>query len=188
VASGTSCPSPVRARGRRTGTRRPPSTTEPFSMPCRVAARSGSCLPLGPHAAVISASNIARITANPAATLIANSPSRAAEATSASASCTSPGKSVTPNSAKASGFDTTRNVGTVFTAVPFLRCSWRITRDLPPGRTQAGDRHLKSHEDRDTLRRGVRRQLHMNEGDVLDDRPGEGQQANLWEAGQEGKY
>ncbi len=131
-------------------------------MPCRVAARSGSWRPFGPHAAVISASNIARITAIPAATLIASSPSRAVEATSARASRTSPGRSVTPNSASSAGasvFDTTRNIGTVFTAVPFLRCSWRITRDLPPGRTQAGDRHLKSHDAQDTLSRSVSTKL-----------------------------
>ena len=34
-----------------TGTRRPPTVTEPASLPCRVAVRSGSCLPRGPQAA-----------------------------------------------------------------------------------------------------------------------------------------
>jgi hypothetical protein len=37
------------------------------------------------------------------------------------------------------------------TAVPFLGCSWRITRDLPLGGSQVGDRHLKFHETRDNL-------------------------------------
>jgi hypothetical protein len=37
------------------------------------------------------------------------------------------------------------------TAVPCLRCSWRITRDLPLGESQAGDRHLKSHDVRGNL-------------------------------------
>jgi hypothetical protein len=32
-----------------------------------------------------------------------------------------------------------------------LWCSWRITRDLPDGRAQAGDRHLKIYEPRDNL-------------------------------------
>jgi hypothetical protein len=36
-------------------------------------------------------------------------------------------------------------------------CSWPITRDLPLGRTQAGDRHLNFYEDRDTLRQQVDR-------------------------------
>ena len=31
-------------------------------------------------------------------------------------------------------------------AVPFSWCSWRITRDLPDGRAQVGDRHLKIYE------------------------------------------
>jgi hypothetical protein len=32
-----------------------------------------------------------------------------------------------------------------------LWCSWRITRDLPEGRAQVGDRHLKIYEPRDNL-------------------------------------
>ena len=57
VATGTSpVPSAARTRGRVTGTRRPPNVTELRSVPCRVAARSGSCFPLGPHTAVTSAS------------------------------------------------------------------------------------------------------------------------------------
>jgi hypothetical protein len=99
AGSGTSRPSLVRARGRVTGTRRPPNTTEPRPRPWRVAARSGSCLPFGPHAAAISASNIVCITAIPAATLIASSPSLATDAMSARASWNSAGRSVTPNSA-----------------------------------------------------------------------------------------
>ena len=55
-------------------------------MPWRTAARFRSCLPFGPATSAISASNIACITAIPAATLIASSPSRAAPAISVSAS------------------------------------------------------------------------------------------------------
>lgn len=47
-------PSVARTRGRVTGTRRPPSVTEPRSVPCRVALRPGSCLPRGPHAGLTS--------------------------------------------------------------------------------------------------------------------------------------
>lgn len=36
-------------------------------------------------------------------------------------------------------------------------CSWRITRDLPRGNAQVGDRHLKFHEDRDNLGNDKRR-------------------------------
>ena len=83
----------VRARGRATGTRRPPRVTDPLPAPWRTAVRSGSCLPFGPHASAISASNIAAITASPAATLIASSPSRAAPAISVIASWISSGRS-----------------------------------------------------------------------------------------------
>jgi hypothetical protein len=34
---------------------------------------------------------------------------------------------------------------------PSSRCSWRITRDLPDGRAQVGDRHLNLYESRDNL-------------------------------------
>ena len=70
----------LRARGRSTEIRRPPRVTEPFSVPWRTATRSGLCLPFGPAISVISASNIACITASPATTLIASRPSRAAPA------------------------------------------------------------------------------------------------------------
>ena len=83
----------MRARGRSTATRRPPRVTEPRPLPWRTAARSGSCLPFGPATPAISASNIACITAIPAATLIANNPSRAAPAISAIASWISSGRS-----------------------------------------------------------------------------------------------
>ena len=43
------------------------------------------------------------------------------------------------------------------TAVPFLGCSWRITRDLPLGGSQVGDRHLKFYETRDNLGKVPRR-------------------------------
>jgi hypothetical protein len=36
-----------------------------------------------------------------------------------------------------------------------LWCSWRITRGLPDGRAQVGDRHLKFYEPRDNLQRGT---------------------------------
>jgi hypothetical protein len=62
VSSATSVPSVVRARGRLTGTRRAPSVTELAVAPCRIALRSGSCLPFGPASAVISACIIACIT------------------------------------------------------------------------------------------------------------------------------
>lgn len=42
--------------GRVTGTRLPSNMTDPRSVPCLVAVRSGSCLPRGPHAAVTSVS------------------------------------------------------------------------------------------------------------------------------------
>jgi hypothetical protein len=48
-----------------------------------------------------------------------------------------------------------RIVGTVFMAVPysfFVGVLGGSPEDLPPGRTQVRDRHLKSHEDRDNLR------------------------------------
>jgi hypothetical protein len=32
-----------------------------------------------------------------------------------------------------------------------LWCSWRITRDLPDGRAQVGDRHLNFYESWDNL-------------------------------------
>jgi len=37
-----------------------------------------------------------------------------------------------------------------------LWCSWRITRDLPDGRAQVGDRHLKIYESRDNLLLSIR--------------------------------
>src|SRR4051812_28210859 len=146
----------VRARGLLTGTRRPPSTTDPRPTPWRTAARSGSCRPFGPHAAAISAVNIVCITAIPAATLIASSPSRAAPAISVNASRTSAGRSLTPSSASsagASGFDTTRSVGTVFMAVPLS--SWVSLAGHPRPTTRqdpGGGPPPKFHEDRDTLK------------------------------------
>jgi hypothetical protein len=73
-------------------------------------------LPFGPHASVISASNIAAITAIPAATLIASSPSRAAPAMSVIASRISSGRSGNTTASAASARQT---VGTVFMAVPY---------------------------------------------------------------------
>jgi len=35
--------------------------------------------------------------------------------------------------------------------VPCLGCSWRNARYLPVGRSQAGDRHFKFHDERDNL-------------------------------------
>src|SRR5262245_257445 len=139
----------LRARGRDTGTRRPPRVTDPRPVPCRTAVRSGSCLPFGPAIAVISASNIACITAIPAATLIANSPSRVAAAISVNTSPTSSGRS---GNSTVSDKSATRTTGTVFTSGPLPSgVPWQVTRDLPLGRTQVGDRHLKFHEDWDNL-------------------------------------
>ena len=84
-------PSTARTRGRRTGTRRPPRVTDPSSLPCRVAARSGSCLPCGPHSASTSAAIIAAITCRPAPTAIASSPSRTSAAISPIATLTTSG-------------------------------------------------------------------------------------------------
>src|SRR3954449_229906 len=61
-------PSVARTRGRRTGTRRPPKVTDPASVPCRVAVRSGSCLPFRPHAEVTSACINCCMTCSPAPT------------------------------------------------------------------------------------------------------------------------
>jgi hypothetical protein len=106
----------LRARGRSTATRRPPNVTEPRPCPWRTAARLASCLPFGPHASVISTSSIAAMTAIPAATLIAISPSRAAPAISVMASAISFGRS---GSAATSVVLARRTVGTVFMAVPY---------------------------------------------------------------------
>ena len=67
----------------------------PGAVTHRGPARPGSCLPFGPHASAISASNIACITAIPAATLIASSPSRTAPAMSVTASWISSGTRAT---------------------------------------------------------------------------------------------
>ena len=71
-------------------------------------------LPFGPATSAISASNIACITAIPAATLIASSPSRAAPAISVIASWISSGRSGKP---AACGASARRTVGSVFMAV-----------------------------------------------------------------------
>src|SRR3954454_19137262 len=163
----------VRARGLLTGIRRPPSTTDPRPTPWRTAARSGSCRPFGPHAAAISASNIVCITAIPAATLIASSPSRAAPAISVNASRTSAGRSLMPSSASSageSGFDTTRSVGTVFMAVPFS--SWVSLAGHPRPTTRqdsGGGPPPKFHEDRDMLLLGLllREQTRWQQAGVL---------------------
>jgi hypothetical protein len=46
----------------------PPRTTDPASLLCRTAVRSGSCLPFGPHSAVTPSSITAAITCSPALT------------------------------------------------------------------------------------------------------------------------
>ena len=81
----------ARIRGRRTGTRRPPRLTDPAPWPWRVALRSASWRPLGPHTAVTSASIIAAITCSPAPTARASSPSRTSPANSANATLTCSG-------------------------------------------------------------------------------------------------
>jgi len=80
-----------RIRGRRTGTRRPPKLTDPTPWAWRVALRSASWRPFGPHTAVTSASIIAAITCNPAPTAKASSPSRTSPASSANATLTRSG-------------------------------------------------------------------------------------------------
>ncbi|MCW2945407.1 MAG: hypothetical protein JWR24_2124 [Actinoallomurus sp.] len=79
------------ALGRRTGTLRPPSTTDPALLPCRTAVRSGLCLPRGPQIAVTLSSSIAAITCMPAPTARASRPSRTLPAISAIATCTCSG-------------------------------------------------------------------------------------------------
>ena len=66
----------VRTRGRRTGTRRPPSVTEPCSLPWRIVARSASWRPFGPTSSATSSSISSAITSRPTAVEAANSPSR----------------------------------------------------------------------------------------------------------------
>ena len=66
-----SSPLPVSvARGRRTGTTRPPNATDPGALPLRVATRSGSWRPFGPTLAIISSAMICCITNSPAERLI----------------------------------------------------------------------------------------------------------------------
>jgi hypothetical protein len=81
----------ARIRGRLTGTRLPPSVTDPSPAPCRTADRSGSCLPRGPHTASTSALIIAVITCNPVPTAIASRPSCTSPANSANAMLTASG-------------------------------------------------------------------------------------------------
>ncbi len=81
----------ARIRGRCTATRRPPSVTEPSPAPCRVADRSGSCLPRGPQTASTSAFIIAAITCSPVPTAIASRPSCTSPASSAIATLTASG-------------------------------------------------------------------------------------------------
>jgi hypothetical protein len=57
----------------------------------------------------------------------------------------------------ASVVSATRTVGTVFIAVPSLAgVLWSVTRDLPCGTTQVGERHLELHGYRDNLMGGGR--------------------------------
>jgi len=144
-------PSTARTLGRRTGTRRPPRVTDPASVPCRVAARSGSCLPRGPHNASTSAAIIAAITCSPAPTARASSPSRTSAAISSITTLTTSGTTGTGTSPR-----TLTLVRAVFfwksllTAVPRLGCLGRRPRS-PLGRAQAGDRHLNFHDTRGNL-------------------------------------
>ena len=88
-------PSTARTRGRRTGSRRPPRVTDPASDPCRVAVRSASCLPRGPHKASTSAAIIAASTCKPVPTAMASRPSRTSAAISLIATVTSSGNTGT---------------------------------------------------------------------------------------------
>ncbi len=113
----TSALSTLRARGRLTLTRRPPSTTEPGAEAWRVAVRSAILACLGPTLVVSSSSIISAITRRPTATLMASSPSRAAPATSASCRRSSSDSS---DSSVASSRSTRHSLDTVLlTAVPF---------------------------------------------------------------------
>ena len=75
-----------RARGRLTGTRRPPSVIDPASWPCRHAVRSAFHFPFGPTTSSTSASISSCTTRSPTPTLSASSPSLAAPTSSPSAS------------------------------------------------------------------------------------------------------
>ena len=65
--------------------------TDPASLPCRMAVRSRSCRPLGPHSASTSAAIIAAITCKPAPTASASKPSRTSAAISLIATLTTSG-------------------------------------------------------------------------------------------------
>jgi hypothetical protein len=85
---------PGDARGRATGTRRPPRTTDPRSCPCRTARRPGSRLPRRPATAATSASIIAVNTCMPAPTASASKPSRKSAAISVIATLTRSGTAI----------------------------------------------------------------------------------------------
>ena len=140
-------PSTARTRGRLTGTLRPPRVTDPASVPCRLAVRSGSCFPFGPHTALTSACINWAITCNPAPTARASSPSRMSAAISSIATLTCSGTDSMLVSASFIWY-------LLFTVVPcLLGSSLADAQHLPQGRHQAGDRHLKFHESRDNLKR-----------------------------------
>jgi len=65
-----------------TGTHRPPSVTEPASVPCRTAARAASWRPFGPHRPTTSSSVSASIACGPAPTATTSNPSRGDSASS----------------------------------------------------------------------------------------------------------
>ena len=113
-------------------------------MPCRVAVRSGSCLPRGPQAAVTSASISCCITCRPAPTARASSPSRISAAISLHrhAHLVRHGQRAR---VERSSLVLLGHSGPL---------SWVVLADaqhLPHGRSRAGDRHLKFHESRDNL-------------------------------------
>jgi hypothetical protein len=107
-------------------------------------------LPFGPQDSVISTSNMACITASPAATLIANSPSPG---------CTSHIahrqrdllRQLRQHHRISSVSQTNSRYGLHKRSLSWWVFFDRITRDLPSGRPQVRDRHLKIHEDRDNL-------------------------------------
>ncbi len=124
VSSPISVPLVLRPRGRSVLTWRPPSTTEPFALPCQFPTRSwaATLACFSPIALVSSASIIWRITTSPVAEAKANNPSLIAPATSASATVASSGRSANRAASSASATLTTATF--FFTVVPFLRVTW----------------------------------------------------------------
>ena len=89
-------------------------------------------------------SMIASMTWSPAPTARASRPSRSSPARLAIATATVSGTGIA-----AAADEVWQLFFTV--VVPLLRMTWRSPEHLPAGRRQAGDRHLKIHDERDNL-------------------------------------